>query len=224
MTKWSSSSVIYYAPLSLDNILKMSTKISAEERSLISAAYKNFAGNKRAELRVINAIERKEQEKENNEQAEYASTYRNSIEKELKTLCLHVISVIDTQLLTKAVDLEDKVFYHKMKGDYYRYLCEFVVGSEFSEHSHKGRQAYLEAENLCQMELQPTNPVRLGLYLNMAVFYYEIYSLVDEKYRHQALSIADQAFEDALQSIDSVNEVLLSDSKDPPSKTTKTAP
>jgi 14-3-3 protein epsilon len=45
----------------------MSSKISCEERSLISAAYKNFAGNKRAELRVINAIERKEAEKENNE-------------------------------------------------------------------------------------------------------------------------------------------------------------
>ena len=47
----------------IDNILKMSTSISSEERSLISSGYKNYAGNKRAELRVINAIERKEHEK-----------------------------------------------------------------------------------------------------------------------------------------------------------------
>ena len=74
----------------------MSSKISSEERSLISAAYKNFAGNKRAELRVINAIERKENEKENTEQSEYAASYRLSIEKELRDLCNEVISVIDS--------------------------------------------------------------------------------------------------------------------------------
>jgi len=50
----------------------------------------------------------------------------------------------------------------------------------------------------------------LGLHLNMAVFFYEIYSLNDEKYKQEALNIADNAFEDALQSIDSVNEVILS--------------
>lgn len=96
-----------------------------------------------------------------------------------------------------------------MKGDYYRYLCEFVVGAEFNENSQKGKKAYFEAQKLCEQELQPTNPVRLGLYLNMAVFFYEIYSLNDEKYRQEALKIADQAFEDALQSIDSVNEVKM---------------
>ena len=101
-------------------------------------------------------------------------------------------------MLPRSNEIEDKVFYYKMKGDYYRYLCEILVGSEFNEYCNKGRESYLEADKLSSIELQPTNPVRLGLHLNMAVFFYEIYSLHDEKYKHEALNIADSAFEDAL--------------------------
>ena len=54
----------------------MNQKITTDERSLISAAFKNAAGNKRAELRVLNAIERKEHEKENVTNEEYAKNYR----------------------------------------------------------------------------------------------------------------------------------------------------
>ena len=58
----------------------MSVKISCEERGLISAAYKNFAGNKRAELRVVNAIEGQEHAKENTSNEESAREYRLTIE------------------------------------------------------------------------------------------------------------------------------------------------
>jgi 14-3-3 protein epsilon len=35
----------------------LGTDLSSEERNIVSAAYKNVVGNKRAELRVLTAIE-----------------------------------------------------------------------------------------------------------------------------------------------------------------------
>ncbi len=131
----------------------MSKKISNEERSLISAGFKNYAGNKRAELRVINAIERKEHEKGNTNNEEYACKYRLEIEKELRILCEEIINIIESELLPRSNDIEDKVFYFKMKGDYYRYLCEILVGSEFNEYCSKGKESYLEADKLSSIEL-----------------------------------------------------------------------
>ena len=61
-----------------------------------------------------------------------------------------VIQTIDEVLLNRSNDLEDKVFYYKMKGDYYRYLCEFLVGADFNENSQKGKKAYFEAQKLCE--------------------------------------------------------------------------
>ena len=38
-------------------------KLTKEERNIVSASYKNVVGNKRAELRVLTAIEQKESKK-----------------------------------------------------------------------------------------------------------------------------------------------------------------
>lgn len=38
--------------------------------------------------------------------------------------------LLDKYLIPKATPAESKVFYLKMKGDYYRYLAEVAVGDE----------------------------------------------------------------------------------------------
>jgi len=43
--------------------------------------------------------------------------------------CLSVKELLDKYLIAKASNAESKVFYMKMKGDYYRYLAE-VAGSD----------------------------------------------------------------------------------------------
>mmetsp|Transcript_41788 Transcript_41788/g.37213 ORF Transcript_41788/g.37213 Transcript_41788/m.37213 type:complete len:92 (+) Transcript_41788:43-318(+) len=42
-------------------------ELTSEERHLVSVAYKNVVGSKRAELRVLSAIERKESQKPMND-------------------------------------------------------------------------------------------------------------------------------------------------------------
>lgn len=39
-------------------------------------------------------------------------------------------NLLDTYLIPKATAAESKVFYLKMKGDYYRYLAEVATGEE----------------------------------------------------------------------------------------------
>ena len=56
--------------------------------------------------------------------------YRGKIEDELKAVCLEVIGLADAHLLPNAKTAETRIFYYKMKGDYYRYLAEFVANDE----------------------------------------------------------------------------------------------
>ena len=43
-------------------------------------------------------------------------------------ICLYLQGLLDNFLVPKASNAESKVFYLKMKGDYFRYLAEVAVG------------------------------------------------------------------------------------------------
>ena len=77
-------------------------------------------------------------------------------------------------LIPNASQPESKVFYLKMKGDYYRYLAEVAAGDDKKGIVDQSQQAYQEAFEISKKEMQPTHPIRLGLALNFSVFYYEI--------------------------------------------------
>ena len=61
-----------------------------------------------------------------------------------------------------------------MRGDYNRYLAEFLLDDDYNKALENALSAYKEADKLSKIDLAPTHPIRLGLYLNMSVFYYEI--------------------------------------------------
>ena len=56
--------------------------------------------------------------------------YRAKIEKELTDICEDVIKLLDAMLIPNSTQQDAKVFYMKMKGDYYRYLCEFLASEK----------------------------------------------------------------------------------------------
>ena len=89
-------------------------------RNLLSVAYKNVVGARRSSWRVISSIEQKTEGSERKQQM--AKEYREKIEKELREICGDVLSLLDKYLIPKASNAESKVFYLKMKGDYYRYV------------------------------------------------------------------------------------------------------
>ena len=74
---------------------------------------------------------------------------------------------------------ETRVFYLKMKGDYYRYLAEVFKDKE-SDYAKQSEDSYNAAYELAVSEMPSTHPIRLGLALNFSVFYYEINNTPDK--------------------------------------------
>lgn len=102
-----------------------------------------------------------------------------------------VQNLLDQHLIAKALIPESKVFYLKMKGDYFRYLAE-VASDEAERQSivDDSCKAYEAAFDISKSEMAPTHPIRLGLALNYSVFYYEINNAPEK-----ACQLAKQAFD-----------------------------
>ena len=66
-------------------------ELSVEERNLVSVAYKNVVGARRAAWRVLSAIEQKHKESGEDSDASLVSEYRKQIEKEMDEVCDEVI-------------------------------------------------------------------------------------------------------------------------------------
>jgi 14-3-3 protein epsilon len=182
-------------------------ELSVEERNLLSVAYKNVIGARRASWRIVTSIEQKEESKGNEAQVKLIKEYRQTIEKELGKICEDILDVLDKHLIPSAQTGESKVFYHKMKGDYHRYLAEFATADKRKESADKSLEAYKAATEVAQTDLAPTHPIRLGLALNFSVFYYEILNSPD-----QACHLAKQAFDDAIAELDTLSEESYKDS------------
>jgi 14-3-3 protein epsilon len=147
--------------------------LSPDERNLLSIAYKNTISLRRTALRTLHAYEGKEKKKEDSAYLPYILEYKKRVEKELEELCEKIIKNIDDSLLSRASDDESKVFYHKMKADYYRYIAENIEPERKKSMADKSLESYDAAMEVAG-KLDITNPIRLGLALNFSVFYYEV--------------------------------------------------
>ncbi|XP_076639286.1 tyrosine 3-monooxygenase/tryptophan 5-monooxygenase activation protein zeta isoform X1 [Colletes latitarsis] len=186
-------------------VTETGVELSNEERNLLSVAYKNVVGARRSSWRVISSIEQKTEGSERKQQM--AKEYREKVEKELREICYDVLGLLDKYLIPKASNAESKVFYLKMKGDYYRYLAEVATGETRNAVVDDSQKAYQDAFEISKSKMQPTHPIRLGLALNFSVFYYEILNSPDK-----ACQLAKQAFDDAIAELDTLNEDSYKDS------------
>jgi 14-3-3 protein epsilon len=191
----------------MKEVAKAGQELSVEERNFLSVAYKNLIGARRAAWRIISSIEQKEESKGNENHVSKIKAYRSKIEVELTNICKDILNVIDTYLLPIASTGESKVFYHKMKGDYHRYLAEISTEAARKSASQDSLQAYQSASDIATKELPSTDPVRLGLALNFSVFYYEILNSPE-----RACALAKQAFDEAIAELDSLKEDAYKDS------------
>jgi 14-3-3 protein epsilon len=64
------------------------------------------------------------------------------IEDELKRQCQDILTLLDNHLIPASKSEEAKVFYMKMKGDYFRYISEFANGNERNTASDKALESY----------------------------------------------------------------------------------
>jgi len=191
----------------MKKVAALDLELTVEERNLLSVAFKNVIGARRASWRIISSIEQKEENKGNEKHVSRIREYRARVDKELTEICNDILQVLDKHLIPTATSGESKVFYFKMKGDYHRYLAEFSTGNSRKEAAENSLMAYKSASDIAMTELPPTHPIRLGLALNFSVFYYEILNSPD-----RACQLAKQAFDDAIAELDTLDEDSYKDS------------
>ncbi|MFS7959348.1 putative 14-3-3 protein [Helianthus anomalus] len=198
----------------MKSVAKLNVELTVEERNLLSVGYKNVIGARRASWRIMSSIEQKEESKGNESNVSLIKGYCKKVEDELAKICSDILEIIDKHLIPSSGSGEATVFYHKMKGDYYRYLAEFKTDQErkdAAEQSLKGYEArftfFLAAAAAANTELPSTHPIRLGLALNFSVFYYEIMNSPE-----RACHLAKQAFDEAIADLDSLSEESYKDS------------
>mmetsp|Transcript_102850 Transcript_102850/g.267998 ORF Transcript_102850/g.267998 Transcript_102850/m.267998 type:complete len:240 (+) Transcript_102850:92-811(+) len=191
----------------MENVGKLGDELSVEERNLLSVAYKNAVGSRRAAWRIITSVEQKEKSKGNEDNAKFANEYCKKVEGELQKICDTILGLLDSNLIVKASSGESKVFYQKMKADYYRYIAEFTKDENKTSAADSAETAYADAAKVAEKDLAVTHPIRLGLALNYSVFLYEVQGKPDD-----ACKMARTAFEDAIAELDNVAEDSYKDS------------
>lgn len=115
--------------------------LTNDERNLLSIAYKYVVNNKRVSWRILNQHVQKESKKDNSPYLSDITAYMHKVEKELIDVCNEILGLLDDYLIPGARDGSQKVFYWKLKGDYYRYVCEFEKDAKQEEMKTKAKEA-----------------------------------------------------------------------------------
>lgn len=110
-------------------------ELSVEEWNLLSVVFKNVIGARRASWRIVSSIEIKEEAKYSKEsdKCKLIVVYKVNVEKEFMDICMWILDLFKNYLEDWCFVGESKVFYKKMKGDYWRYFVEFKGGLECKE-------------------------------------------------------------------------------------------
>lgn len=140
----------------MDKLVLNSTpagELTVEERNLLSVAYKNVIGSLRAAWRIVSSIEQKEESRKNEEHVHLVKEYRGKVENELSQVCAGILKLLESNLVPSATTSESKVFYLKMKGDYYRYLAEFKIGDERKQAAEDTMNSYKAAQVLFELTI-----------------------------------------------------------------------
>lgn len=186
-------------------------ELTPDQRNLLSVAYKNVVGAKRSSWRVLS------EDNQFEDAADLAAKYRKRVEVELEKICNDILSVIkkladqnktrlevEEDAEKKSAAKECQVFYLKLIGDYYRYLTEAFPTDDYKQNCNK---YYEDAMQIAVEALEATHPTRLGLALNYSVCYYEILNQPKA-----ACDLAKKAFDEAIEKLDSLNDVSYRDS------------
>ncbi|KAK8889838.1 hypothetical protein M9Y10_034592 [Tritrichomonas musculus] len=181
----------------MKKVIELSADLNSDERNLLSVAYKNIVGSRRNGLRMIAAIIEHEEGRGNTARVELLNAYKATILAELEKYCNELIGLVDTQLLPAAKTPEARVFYEKLKADYYRYICESKPENEKTEPANKAKQCYENAMEIAKNEIPPSRPTSLGLILNYSVFLYEI---IGQK--QEAIELAQKTYNDCSTTVD----------------------
>ena len=171
-----------------------------EEVRLVSVCFKNCMHAKRNSLRILQQIQAKELRLKKELHVSYIQTEIDLLTADITDFCNRIKDIIDSQLLPKADNFDNKAIFNKQKADVLRYMCEYLEGEELEKAQRSADLAYKKA--LAYSKKMPIySSERLGIALNYAVFECEM--------RHNyesGIKIAQECLDEALKNMQVIDK------------------
>lgn len=197
----------------IKRVVELDPNLSEDDRSILTMAYKNPVTSRRNSLRNVECIIQNEAASGDSnsykqQRIDRLKIFEQKLKAELEELCLDLIKLVDEKILNRpSIDAEDRVFYEKMKGDFYRYICENRPRSEVDDYVNKAKQCYDNGLEISKAELSASNPTYLGLVLNYTVFLYDIMEMKEE-----AIELSKKTYTETADLIDTMDDTSYSES------------
>ena len=133
--------------------------LALEERNMLSVAFKNVVSQRRSSLRILSHLLKREADMGGKKTAQIQA-YDTKIQVELQGLCNSIITLLDGSLIKKAENSEAKVFYLKMKADYFRCAraCDRAGGARECSSSSSSSRSSRSSSSSSNATNQPTSP------------------------------------------------------------------
>eukprot|EP00930_Biecheleria_cincta_P039724 TRINITY_DN27283_c0_g1_i1.p1 TRINITY_DN27283_c0_g1~~TRINITY_DN27283_c0_g1_i1.p1 ORF type:complete len:335 (+),score=72.42 TRINITY_DN27283_c0_g1_i1:48-1052(+) len=157
-------------------IAGLGRELAAEERRLLSAAFAKavLSRLKRGWIHEMNTDLAVESEAASEQIEEQQERYDEGIQ-----LCRHAADIAGRMLAKGCNDVEARVFYGRMLGNFHRYEAEFMDACrmdvfERGDAVSRAQKAYEDAAKAASDELPADHALRMALGLNFSVFLHDI--------------------------------------------------
>ena len=164
----------------LKEAISNNPNLNESEQNLLLLIYKKCVDSRRNLLQFLSNVIEIQKAKENHENIETLTSFYNKVFNELSSYCNDLIALIDKTILVNADAPENKIFYYKLKGDFNRYLCEFLPEYQKWQLSKSAMDSYETALRLSKYSLHPVNALYMNTVLNYTVCLYETQEKHDE--------------------------------------------
>jgi 14-3-3 protein epsilon len=185
----------------MKRVVALNPVLSVNERNLLAVAYKNRLNIHRNGLRIMSAIGQHDDGTVTSWRVAQVAAVRSKVIDELNTLCLDFVNMIEQTLLPVTRDDESRMFFEKLRGDYYRYICETSTDDQLAQMTANARKAYEDAIEIGKATQSLATPGFLGLVLNYTVFLNEVVGS-----RVEATELAKKTYLEASTLIDNESE------------------
>jgi 14-3-3 protein epsilon len=175
----------------LNELIDIDPAFDKVRRILFQAIYKLVIDSLRGTLNIVQPFYDTELQNNRVDHMSFLHRQKEDLCRKLIVVARDGINAISQLLLPNATDPQMVVFFHKMKGDLYRYIAEFSDESESIAAGNAGEESYSAAFDVAESHLPLSDPVRLTLILNAAVFRYEIRKDADSASEMLERTLAD---------------------------------
>ena len=176
-------------------------RLGHNERSLLQMAMRENIGARRVAYQKMMAICGVSQRQAPADIVSIVVNYAEIIKNEIVDRCQDVLDIVEEQSkFCTGRDFEAKACFHKIKGDCLRYLCESERGERRRVYETKCAREYGMAKQIALSELPAAHPTRLGIMLNTAIMYHELF-----QQRDKATSLLRVTYDETIDQLDEVH-------------------